>query len=191
MKRRGQRLLHLFPTRAREHVTGGERDVAYVSAGWGTGPWDLALDPELSRLEHAAFDLVLIDAEDSLTHVPELDRYRFLRRLVARLRPGGLIAFPASAAETHWKSHIRHAGLRQRATAASFVLLQTANAAEVRGELAAMREYSRALELRLSAVYASRTWRMTAPIRRLTGLFRRRRPGSDPLERVRGGGGGS
>lgn len=76
LKRRGRRkkVVLVNPTQPTLRALAANDDVAHVSAGFGDGPWQVALDGQASQLEGAAFDVVWIEQLGTLMNDSPAER---------------------------------------------------------------------------------------------------------------------
>jgi len=108
------------------------------------------------------------------------EAYHVLRGYQRRIGSLGLALPPDAIDRLHYLGRfIRHEHARQQLERQQAGWLEQVDA--VRGELAAARGELEAVRAGLDAVHASRSWRLTAPLRRLTRLVQRARGASRQL----------
>ncbi len=87
-------LLHLSPQETGVRVLSGREDVSYLSAGFGRGPWHVALDTTLSALPDTRYDLLVLDDTEALMALPKVERDAMLGHIDRKLGPKGAMLFP-------------------------------------------------------------------------------------------------
>lgn len=86
--------LHVNPSAAATYPLSAREDISYLSAGYGLGPWHVALPADAAPLIENVFDAILVERTDLLDAMSAADRRTFLAAIARRAKPGGWIAAP-------------------------------------------------------------------------------------------------
>lgn len=88
---RKKKIVVVNPTQPTLRALAGNEEVADLSAGFGDGPWQVALDGQASQLEGAAFDVVWIEQSGTLLDLAPAERLAVAQGLVRSMSMLGVL----------------------------------------------------------------------------------------------------
>lgn len=100
--------LHICPTPQGASEIFANKDIAYLSAGFGRGPWHVLIDDGMTMVADRHFDLIVVEPSANFVALDAVARKRLLRHLAAKLSKNGIvIALKSSFTETlvSWIAH--------------------------------------------------------------------------------------
>ncbi|WP_028492424.1 glycosyltransferase [Thioalkalivibrio sp. ALE19] len=141
LKRSGRRkkVVLVNPTQRTLRAVTANDDVAHVSAGFGDGPWQVALDGQASQLEGAGFDLVWIEQTDTLLNVSPAERLVAAQGLARSMSILGVLGVsPAGGNERAFVDALGWAGLETLSDGSYGTILGRASASRSVQEMEAL-----------------------------------------------------
>jgi hypothetical protein len=103
--------LHVLPTPSGVAHLHAQAGVNYLSASLGPGPWHIALSTDVTQVPEDRFDVIVVEAVESLERLGAAERGSFLRALVLRLRGTGMLGVATGAAKGYWRELVGSLGL--------------------------------------------------------------------------------
>lgn len=85
-------LLHVNPTADATYALSARDEASYLSAGFGIGPWHVALPLDAAPLLEGVFDAIVLEADAPIRHLPATERALFIAALLRRIRARGWVA---------------------------------------------------------------------------------------------------
>ena len=90
--------LHLCPSPWGTSALFANKEIAYLSGGFGRGPWHVLMDNDMSGLADKHFDMIVIEPTDNLADLVGQDHLAFAGRLASKLNKNGIVVAPTAQA---------------------------------------------------------------------------------------------
>lgn len=92
--------LHLCPSPWGTSSLFANKEISYLSGGFGRGPWHVLMDCEMGGLANKHFDMIVIEPTDNLAELVGQDKGGFAKRLASKLNKDGVVVAPIGQAKT-------------------------------------------------------------------------------------------
>lgn len=86
--------LHLCPSPQGTSALFLVKEITYLSAGFGRGPWHVLMDEKMSMVADGHFDMIVIEPSDNFERLPAQDKNMLIRRLQSKLSRNGVLVAP-------------------------------------------------------------------------------------------------
>lgn len=90
--------LHLCPSPWGTSSLFANKDISYLSGGFGRGPWHVLMDEQMGVIANKHFDMIVIEPTPNLADLVGQDQAGFAKRLASKLSKDGVVVAPSADA---------------------------------------------------------------------------------------------
>lgn len=92
--------LHICPSPEGTSSLFAMKDIAYLSGGFGRGPWHVLMDPNMTMVADQHFDMIVLEPSANFEELPQTEQVAFMQHLGSKLTKDGVVIVPTASADS-------------------------------------------------------------------------------------------